>query len=214
MPQSLKALALTVAAVVVVPGCTSLPAMVPASAGARALAPPDAVGERSFQQILVLRYGSRSRRIIAAGQICDGELWMSLLTPQGVEMLRMRHRREGFEVVHERGLPRGLSPRSILADFQLVHWPAAALRRAWPSPWTLDTSPRHRQANYRGKPWVRVHYAGPPWSDAVRLEDRSRGYRLRVVPRQHDLGDCGGAAEAGAEGTLARERAIRSGRDG
>ncbi len=199
MPQDLTRLVLAAALAVVVPGCAAWGPGPERAAAERALASPEAVADRSFQRILTLRYGERTRRFLAAGHVCDGELLLSLLSPQGLEIVRLRHRRNGLDVVHERGLPRGLTPRSILADFQLIHWPARALRRAWVAPWALEVGPDYRQAMYRDRPRVRVHYAGEAWTAGVTLEDRARNYRLRVRPREHALGGCPGSS-AGTAG--------------
>ncbi len=190
---------LVAALVLVTGGCAALGPWVGGPGEPRALASTDGVADRSFQQILTLHYDQRSRRFLAAGQVCDGELALALLTPQGLELLRLRYGRDGLEVVNERGLPPGLTARAILADFQLIHWPAAALRAAWAAPWTLQAGGGHRQALYRGEPQVRVRYAGDRWADAATLADRVSNYRLRVQPREHAVGDCGGSARGPAE---------------
>jgi len=198
MPQDLICRATLAGLALLCTGCTASGPWPLGSHAQRALAPPDAVTERSFQQILTLDQGEHARRFIAAGHVCDAALMLALLTPQGIEVMRLRHSRDGLEIRHERGLPPGVTPTAILADFQLIHWPAPALRAAWAEPWALEIGPDHREASYRGQPRVRVRYTGARWTDPSTLEDARRGYRLRVETREHVEGDCGGSARAAA----------------
>ncbi|MDZ7788082.1 MAG: DUF3261 domain-containing protein [Halofilum sp. (in: g-proteobacteria)] len=152
----------------------------------RALAPPSALGDRSFQQVLTIHADGTVRRLIAAGQIRDGVLVLALLTPEGVELLRMRQDSDGLVVRRERDLPPGMTPRAIVADFQLIHWPASALRVEWGRSWDLTERSRERVLAYRGEPRVRVAYADRPWHGAVTLEHLQYGYRLEVKTLSHD----------------------------
>jgi hypothetical protein len=152
----------------------------------RALAPPSAMGDRAFQQVLTLRTGEAERRMIAAGQIRDGVLVLALLTPEGVELLRLRQDGDRLEVRRERDLPPGMKPRAIVADFQLIHWPVTALRAVLDDAWTLRERPRERILSYRGEPLVRIGYQRRPWQGAVTLEHLRYGYRLEVRTLSHD----------------------------
>lgn len=152
----------------------------------RALAPPAAVGDRSFQQVLTVRTDASERRLIAAGQVRDGVLVLALLTPEGVELLRLRQDADGLDVRRERDLPSGMTPRAIVADFQLIHWPASALRTEWDGRWDLTERARHRILSYRGEPRVRVAYGDRPWGEPVTLEHLQYGYRLEVRTLSHD----------------------------
>lgn len=152
----------------------------------RALASPATVGDRSFQQVLTVDAGGGERRLIAAGQIRDGVLVLALLTPEGVELLRLRQDDAGLDVRRERDLPPGMTPRAIVADFQLIHWPAPALRAAWDGPWDLSERSRERVLAYRGEPRVHVGYGDRPWGGPVTLEHMQYGYRLEVQTLSHD----------------------------
>lgn len=154
----------------------------------RALAPPSAAGDRSFQQVLTVRADGAERRLIAAGQLRDGVLVLALLTPEGVELLRLRQDGDGLVVRRERDLPPGMTPSTIMADFQLIHWPVTALRAAWDGPWELIERPRQRILSYRSEPRVRVEYGDRPWRGPVTLEHLRYGYRLEVKTLSHDRG--------------------------
>jgi len=152
----------------------------------RALAPPSALGDRSFQQVLTVYSDGAERRLIAAGQIRDGVLVLALLTPEGIELLRLRQDSDGLVVRRERDLPPGMTPSAIVADFQLIHWPVSALRMEWGDAWELTERAGERLLSYRGEPRVRVEYADRPWRGPVTLEDLQYGYHLEVATLSHD----------------------------
>ena len=151
----------------------------------RALASPGAVASRSFQQILTVHFAGDERRLLAAGEVCADSLLLVLLNPQGLELLRLRHDTDGLEVHRRQTLPRGLTARAILADLQLVYWPAPALRAAWGEAWTLREAPQGRVLAYDGRRVTRVEYAGPRWQAPVILAHEMLGYRLQVETIDH-----------------------------
>lgn len=152
----------------------------------RAPVSPSAVGDRSFQQVLTIQADGGERRLIAAGQIRDGVLVLALLTPEGVELLRLRLHGDDLDVLRERELPPGMTPRAILADFQLIHWPLRALQANRGDPWRLRKRGRERILSYEGEPRIRVEYADRPWRGPVTLEHLQFGYRLEVETLSHD----------------------------
>lgn len=164
---------------------------------ARALVPPMAVGDRSFQQVLTVHADGAQRRLIAAGQVRGDVLVLALLTPEGVEILRLRQDADGLDVRRERDLPGGVTPRAIVADFQLIHWPAPALRAEWDGAWDLTERARERILAYRGEPRVRVAYTDRPWRGPVTLEHLQHGYRLEVKTLSHDRRPRGAAPAVG-----------------
>ena len=153
----------------------------------RALALPGTLESRSFQQVLTVRLGGRERQFLAAGELCADALVLVLLSPQGLELLRLRHGADGLEVHRRDALPPGLTPRAILADLQLVYWPAPALRAAWGEDWALRESPRSRVLVHAGRPVARVEYTGPAWRAPVTLAHEMLGYRLQVETIEHRL---------------------------
>lgn len=201
MPAGVKRRALTALPLLLAAACAPRLDAPGKPVSMRPLAPVGALADRSFQQVLTMRFDAAKRKLIAAGEIRDGDLVLSLLTPEGLEVLRLRHGAGGLAILHRRDLPRGLTPQGILADFQLVHWPAAALRAAWNDAWTLEEGPRSRTASYRGRPRVRVVYDGERWRAPVTLEHETYGYRLHVKTLEHCLRvAAGGGGAACGEG--------------
>jgi hypothetical protein len=151
----------------------------------RGLAPPAALGDRAFQQVLTVRFGERERRLLAAGRVCGNRLVLVLLTPHGLEVLRLDQRAKRVEVERRQALPQGLRPRAVLADLQLVYWPASALRAAWSDAWALRSAPEQRELLHNGERRVQVDYGGEPWQTPVTVEHELLDYRLRVRTVEH-----------------------------
>jgi hypothetical protein len=82
-------------------------------------------------------------------------------------------------------LPQGLRPRAVLADLQLVYWPASALRAAWSDAWALRSAPEQRELLHNGERRVQVDYGGEPWQTPVTVEHELLDYRLRVRTVEH-----------------------------
>jgi hypothetical protein len=77
-------------------------------------------------------------------------------------------------------LPQAVTAERILADLQLMLWPADAVRGALPPGWTLDSTPDLRVLSHDGRPVARVRYEA---ADTSELEHLLEGYRVRVESR-------------------------------
>ncbi len=160
----------------------------------RELASPSALAAVDFQQVLQVQAGSRQFQMLVTAELCDGVLQLALLTPAGLPMLQIRQVQQSVQV-RGQPLPAGLTAEQILADLQLVYWPASALTAVWAPAWTLQQLPDGRLLSYQDEPVVRVRHAGDPWQTEVELEHLIFDYRLRVetlayMPRTTDL-SCG-----------------------
>jgi hypothetical protein len=160
-----------------------------------------------FEQVLTIGFDDDERRLIAAGRICDQSMVLSLLTPQGIEIVRLRVRGRAIMIERDRGLAKRIPPEAILADFQLVHWPPAALRSAWGEAWRLVERKRERHVSYRDRRVATVRYADTPWSGTAKLSDRDWDYTLSIRTRRYrrtEEGDGASQCPSGTDETSAR----------
>ncbi len=155
----------------------------------RALAPAAAGGERIFEQLITISHEAHSQRFIAAGEICDGAMTLALLSPEGLEVLRLRHDAAGVHTRVRRELPEWLDSEAILADMQLVLWPAEALEQAWGPSWSLREDAGGRTLLRDGQAWSRADFDSDPWQSGARLEHLRFGYRLEIRTLHHDIVD-------------------------
>ena len=152
----------------------------------RPLAPAATGGERVFEQLISIRHEEHSRRFIAAGQICDGAMTLALLSPEGLEVLRLRHDEQGVHTRVHRELPDWLDAEAILADIQFVYWPADALEQAWKTTWSLHHDHGGRTLLRQGEAFMRADFEGNPWQDNVRIKHHRLGYELEIRPLHHE----------------------------
>lgn len=110
-------------------------------------------------------------------------------TPEGLELfkLELREGEPRLSATRSPLAPKPLQPAQVLADLQLVYWPATALRAEL----TLHGFTLVERGE--GSGWVRelrrgdevlvaIHYdAADPWSAGVRFEQRAWGYRYAVT---------------------------------
>jgi hypothetical protein len=166
----------------VLTACAGAPRRLPE----RALAPPAAVPAREFQQAIVADYHGRRWQLIVAGRITAAAVELAALTPEGVSLFTLRY--DGADLAVQRQLPARdgaapqLPPAQVIADLQLVYWPAAALNRAGAPHWRVDAAPGRRVLSLDGAPVERVSFDGDdPWRTPVHLEHLRYGYRLTIT---------------------------------
>jgi len=86
---------------------------------------------------------------------------------------------DGRELMESRapGWPTAVTGARVLADVQLVHWPADAIRAALPPGWTLEASEDSRLLRVGSTPVARVRYPAPGQAE---LDNVAGHYRLRL----------------------------------
>ena len=86
---------------------------------------------------------------------------------------------DGKELQQDRAeqLPESLSAQRVLADLQLVYWPAAAISQALPAGWQLHDEQGVRTLVHRGDVVATVDRTG---DSEARLENLREGYRLHI----------------------------------
>lgn len=168
---------------VVLAGCASQPVRAPASGmPTLALAPAALGGTLAVEQRLVFEHGERSDTVDALVE-ADARAVNIVLHRQGQVLLRLAWDGEDLQQERADQLPAALSAQRVLADLQLVYWPAAAIRQALPVGWTLDETSGQRTLAHRGETVATVRRTG---AHDARLENRREGYRLHIssVPVQ------------------------------
>jgi hypothetical protein len=81
---------------------------------------------------------------------------------------------------HAAWWPAAVSGERVLADLQLVLWPAHAVSAALPRGWSLDVTPGLRVLRHLGQAVVQVEYDGPASAQLTHLRE---DYVVRVESR-------------------------------
>lgn len=151
----------------------------------RALAAPDAVPAREFQQVLIAHYNGREAKMLVAGRISAIAIDLSAMTPQGAPLFTVHFDGKTAQIDKQIGVPDGLSPQSILEDLQLVYWPTEQLNQLWAaadaSAWQVQNSAQGRELALKEKSIISVSSAADPWSGTVELQHHVYGYHLTIT---------------------------------
>lgn len=161
----------------VMAGCAGQATRAPASAmPALALSPAALGGTLALEQRLVFEHGQRSDTVDALVE-ADAHVVRIVLHRQGQVLLRLAW--DGKELQQDRAeqLPESLSAQRVLADLQLVYWPAEAINQALPAGWQLRDEQGVRTLFHRGDVVATVQKTG---DNQARLENLREGYRLHI----------------------------------
>jgi len=153
---------------------------------ARPLAPPLG-SDHNLQHRLRIERDDRALNLHAVLASTPGDTRVVAMTETGVPVFQLHQTTQGLETQQSALMPEAVPMSLILADIQLVFWPAAALRDALPPPWTLRREP-HGRALYKGdRLEARVRYRHRDgWHGPATLDNLHHGYRLTITPLQSE----------------------------
>ncbi|MDR0634629.1 MAG: DUF3261 domain-containing protein [Azoarcus sp.] len=149
--------------------------------------PPAALGERTVEQRLVMRWPGGERSAEAVLEIADGRLRLVMLA-FGLRLLGLEY--DGEKLVEQRFAPHAPEGVRILNDLLLIAAPLEDLRRALP-PGASVTERRvdgklRREVVLDGAAQVVVDYeTESPWLGRVAFAHRAMGYEL--ILESHEI---------------------------
>ena len=138
---------------------------------------PAALGRTmALQQRLVFIRQQQRDQIDALLEV-DAHQVRLVMHQVGQSALKLRW--DGSALVQSRAewLPAALDGARVLADIQLVYWPAEQIQQALPAGWRLSAAPDQRQLHFGDELVVTVEYLGPRHQ---RLTHARYGYSLDI----------------------------------
>lgn len=155
-----------------------------AGQGSRPLVPPASVGgEREANQIVHGAFGSREMTIDCILTVHGDKLTVIGLTALGVRAFTLHYDGRQVEVDNDLPVPAQLTPERLLADIQLVFWPASVLKPVLQkSGWQL-TEPYSgtRRLKQGDKLIAEIHYgSSDPWKGKSWLVNLQYNYTLGI----------------------------------
>lgn len=154
------------------------------ASGARPLVAPSALNsERAANQVVHGAFGDREMTMNCVLSVRDGVATVVGLTALGVRAFTLKYDGTNVQVENDLPVPPQLTPERLLADIQLVFWPAPALKSALSKQgWELTEPYEHtRRLKRGGKLIAEVHYdAAEPWSGRSWLVNLEHGYTLGI----------------------------------
>jgi len=162
------------------------------------LVSPVALGDRTVEQQLQIRWQGGERVIDAALEIEDGRLSLVLMA-FGMRVLSLEY--DGKTFTQERFVPHAPDGVRILNDLMMIAAPRDDLRDALPKGWTLEehlasgisdegatAGSAGREIFVDGMKQIEIHYAGcfpaNPWRGKVILKNLAKGYELILVSHE------------------------------
>ena len=134
--------------------------------------------ERSLQK-LTISWRDQQHDLLGVVERGDHRVSMAVLTPEGLVLFSVVHDSDGVHVERNPVIPAALSPRHVLADVQLLNWPAE--EQTYPPPWRLveDLDRRTLMHGERQVAQAQFFPSLTQWSVA-QMTDEATGYQLRI----------------------------------
>jgi hypothetical protein len=155
------------------------------------LVPPAAAAPHAVRQRLRAMVGDREIALDCVVEVTTDRVTVIGLLPAGNRVFSVRY--DGNRVEQERTpqVPEQVQPEQLLADVQLVFWPAESMQAAFGAgPWSLvQPDARTRRLLRDGRLVAEVHYGdADPWRGRSWLVNLERGYALIVdsVPLEQE----------------------------
>jgi hypothetical protein len=151
---------------------------------------PKALGERTVEQRLVIRWPGGERSMDAVLEIADGKLQLLMMT-FGMRLMSVEY--DGATVNATRYAPAAPPGERMVNDLLMIAAPLEVLRRTLPENWNVMES-RHgvslrREVARDGVTQVVIDYPAnstdSPWRGRVEFSHRALGYRL--ILDSHEL---------------------------
>lgn len=137
---------------------------------------------------LTLQIAEQQLQLIMVAQRSAGKLELRGLNPLGIEVFRLSNGPAGLKTtVANPQIAEKFDFKQLLADFQLLHWPLAALNEGLSAqstkgnqPWIITEKMNTRSLSCAGVPVAEVQYAVQSGESAQRLIHHQGKYRLTV----------------------------------
>lgn len=164
------------AAAVTLAGCARPRLPLPPEPYALRLSPASLGRELALRQRLTLTVAGRSQQLELALE-ADAQAVRVAVLAFGQTLARLEW--DGRELKESRapGWPPVITGARVLADVQLVHWPADAIRAALPPGWSLQADDAGRVLAAGTTTMARVRYPAPGTAE---LDQVAGHYRLRL----------------------------------
>lgn len=154
------------------------------------LLPPAALGQSlGALQRVDAAFGEHRATLLFYLEVEPLHLALLATTPEGLELFKLAlgDTAPRLAVTRSPLAPKPLQPAQVLADLQLVYWPAQALRPALAGAGIelverAEGAGRVRELRRGSDILVAIHYdAADPWRAGVRFEQQAWGYRYAVT---------------------------------
>lgn len=152
-------------------------------------APPLAAplhSEHQLEHLLTLTRDDKQLRLRCVLETGNGETRVVALNEAGLVLVQMRQNTQGLNVQRSALLPDTFPAELVMADIQLIFWPASVIQATLPDAWSLGVEADSRTLYHNSQPVTRVHYQGSPWHTPSALNNLRYHYQLTLTPLNPD----------------------------
>jgi Protein of unknown function (DUF3261) len=165
-------------------GCAASPSQRSSPDVPRPLLPPSTLGaERAVNQIVRGAFGEREMTMNCVVTVKAGTMTIVGLSAMGVRIFTIKYDGRTTSVDNSLPVPAQLTPERLLADLQLVFWPADTLVEPLrEGGWQVsESAPGTRRLRRDARLVAEVHYASAdPWAGRTWLVNIEHGYTLSI----------------------------------
>ena len=153
------------------------------------LAPPTAPARRVEQKITAHWQQDQQATLLAVLELDKQHIAMAGLSTDGVSLFSVEYDGQQLSVDKSPLLTAEVKPEFMIADMQLIYWPAAELQKILPDPWRLVVSPGQRELYYQEQKIASVHYLSPQhdWAKQVEFYNHRYHYQLQITTLGYEL---------------------------
>lgn len=109
-------------------------------------------------QKLTIQWQNERRVLLGVVELGDLYASMALLTPEGVVLLDVLQTVDDLVIDRNPGVSEQIPPERILADVQLINWPADSLQQAYRAPWHFEQTADRRRVSLHDRVILDVRY--------------------------------------------------------
>lgn len=142
--------------------------------------------EHQLEHLLILTHDGQQLRLRCVLETGNGETRVVALNEAGLVLVQMRQNEQGLTVERSALLPDTFPAEQVMADIQLIFWPASAIQASLPTAWSLSVEANSRTLYHNGQPVTQVHYQGSPWQAPSALNNLRYRYQLNLTPLSPD----------------------------
>ena len=139
-----------------------------------------------LEHLLTLNRDGQQLRLRCVLETGNGETRVVALNEAGLVLVQMRQTVQGLTVERSALLPDTFPAEQVMADIQLIFWPASAIQATLPAAWSLGVEADSRTLYHNDQPVTQVHYQGSPWQTPSALNNLRYRYQLTLTPLSPD----------------------------
>jgi hypothetical protein len=143
---------------------------------------------RHIVQRIKAEWPGSSAELICVLELNAQQIAIAGLSVDGLSLFNLRYDGQTLAIERSPLLPANLPPELIVADLQLIYWPAVEIQKTLPAEWRLDITTDRRTLYYYTEKHAETLYLlkENDWPSYVQLQNYSYHYKLTINTLEYD----------------------------